>query len=290
MSSLDKKIEVFCQIPKGDGDFDGPEGIVQAIDGILFVSSGDGWIYTISKTREVKRFAKTGGRPLGLAFDRDENLYVCEAESGMICKITATGKVSTFSEGTSKQKMKAPNFAVFDERGWLYISDSGSSTLEKPVPDGAIFRIAPNGETEIFADNLFLPNGLAMRDDEAALYVIQTTEDNILRLAVNPDQSLGEIEVYSKNLETIPDGMAVDANGDFFVIAGGLDRIYQINPKGKVATFAEDPPPSTDYLFAAANCAFGGKDLTDLFISNLGGHISHITNVSQGQALYHQKF
>ncbi len=36
------EIEIYVHVPKGPGDFDGPEGIARAIDGAPYVSSGDG--------------------------------------------------------------------------------------------------------------------------------------------------------------------------------------------------------------------------------------------------------
>jgi sugar lactone lactonase YvrE len=175
---------------------------------------------------------------------------------------------------------------VFDEQGWLYISDSGSSTLDTPIPDGAIFRVSPLGECELFADGLYLPNGLAMHRGESALYVIQTTENNIVRLEIKPDHSLGARSVFAQGIDTVPDGMAFAENGDLYVIAAASDMIYRVTPDGHSSVFGHDP--EREGLFAAANCAFGGPERDQLLISNLGGHISRIANVAKGQLLYHQ--
>jgi len=288
---VDRKndIEIFTHIPKGPGDFDGPEGIVYATDGNLYITSGDGWVYRISETGKVDPFAEVTGRPLGIALDLTAQLYVCESKSGAIVRVKPNGQVAIVADHAGSRKMQAPNFAVFDERGWLYISDSGSSTLEKPQPDGAIFRISPNGECELFADNLFLPNGLAMRSGEFALYVAQSTENNVLRLEIKDDYSLGEIRVFADELNSVPDGMAFTQSGDLLVVAGGTDTIYSVSAGGQLEIFAQDPPPSTAQLFAAANCAFGGVNLDEIFITNLGGFISCLTGGPQGQPLYHQQ-
>ncbi len=283
------KIEIFTHIPKGPGDFDGPEGIVQATDGTLYVTSGDGWVYSISEMGQVDPFAEVTGRPLGIALDLAGQLYVCESKSGAIIRVSPSAHVSMVADRAGSRKMQAPNFAVFDERGWLYVSDSGSSTLDKPQPDGAIFRISPSGECELFADELFLPNGLAMRSGEFALYVAQSTEDNVLRLEIKDDYSLGEIRVFADELNSIPDGMAFTKSGDLLVIAGGTDTLYSVSGEGRSVIFIQDPPPSTAHLFAAANCAFGGANLDEIFITNLGGFISRVIGGPQGQLLYHQQ-
>lgn len=287
MSISAESIEIYKHIPKPNGEmFGGPEGIVYANDGSIYVGSGDGWIYRVSSEGQVKPFANTGGRPLGIAIDRNGALFICDVSASLVHRVTTSGQVSVFAQAAGEQQMQAPNFCVFDKQGWLYISDSGSSTLDTPVPDGVIFRVSPTGECEIFAKGLYLPNGLAIRQGESALYVIQTTEDNILRLEIGADNSLGAISVFAQGIDTIPDGMAFAENGDLYVIAAGSDTIYRVAPDGQPSVFGHDP--KREGLYAAANCAFGGPERDQLFISNLGGHISRIVNVSKGQPLYHQ--
>lgn len=285
MSIPIETIEVYKHIPKPSGEtFGGPEGIACANDGSIYVGSGDGWIYRVSSEGQVEPFANIGGRPLGIAIDRNGELFICGINA--VYRVTTSGQVSIFAQAAGKHHMQAPNFCVFDEQGWLYISDSGSSSLDTPVPDGAIFRASPDGECELFAEGLYLPNGLAMRNGESALYVIQTTEDNVLRLEIGADNSLGEISIFAQGIDTIPDGMAYAENCDLYVIAAGADMIYRVHPDGQPSVFAHDPERKG--LYAAANCAFGGPEGDQLFISNLGGHISRIANVSKGQPLYHQ--
>jgi sugar lactone lactonase YvrE len=57
------------------------EGIAIANDRRIFVGAQAGWIYVISPNGEVSQFAKTPGRPLGTAIDRQGNLSVCDWEA-----------------------------------------------------------------------------------------------------------------------------------------------------------------------------------------------------------------
>lgn len=77
MSIPVERVEIYKHIPKPiDEPFGGPEGIVCANDGSIYVGSGDGWIYRISEEGQVEPFANTGGRPLGIAIDRQDALSV----------------------------------------------------------------------------------------------------------------------------------------------------------------------------------------------------------------------
>jgi sugar lactone lactonase YvrE len=268
----------------------GAEGIAVAKDGRIFIGAEDGWIYVISPFGEITQFAKTPGRPLGIAIDKQTNLFVCDWDAHGVYKVTVNGNVSLFADSAGVHKMQFPNFCVFDDQGNLYVSDTGTSRRNAQIynPDGKIFLISPTGQCELFADGLYQANGLAMRGGESALYVIQTAVDNVLRLEIKPDGKLGKIRVYASNLDGSPDGMAFTASGDLLVVTGLHEIIYRVTTTGRTEIFLEDK--NAEKLIAPANPAFGGANLEDLYITNLiGNSVSRIKGVPQGQPLYHQK-
>jgi sugar lactone lactonase YvrE len=273
-------------------DLPGAEGIAVANDGQIFVGAEDGWIYVLSPNGEVTKFAKTPGRPLGIAIDRQRNLFVCDWDAHGVYKINTRGEVSLFADADTDgmYKMQFPNFCVFDDQGNLYVSDTGTSRRNAQIynPDGKIFRVSPTGQCELFANGLYQANGLAMRQGESALYVIQTAIDNVLRLEIKPDGKLGKIRVYASNLDGSPDGMAFTASGDLLVVTGLHEIIYRVTNTGRTEIFLQDK--NAEKLIAPANPAFGGTNLEDLYITNLiGNSVSKIKGVPRGQALYHQR-
>ena len=268
----------------------GAEGIAIANGGRIFIGAEDGWIYIISPQGEVSQFVKTPGRPLGIAIDKQGNLFVCDWDAHGVYKVTAKREVSLFADSDGTYQMQFLNFCVFDDQGNLYVSDTGTSRRNAQIynPDGKIFRISPTGHCELFADGLYQANGLAMRQGEVALYVIQTAVDNVLRLEIKPDGKLGKSRVYASNLDGSPDGMAFTASGDLLVVTGLHEIIYRVTTTGRTEIFLEDK--NAEKLIAPANPAFGGTDLNELYITNLiGNSVSRIKGVPRGQALYHQK-
>ena len=267
----------------------GAEGIAVANDGRIFIGAEDGWIYLITPNDEVMQYVKLPGRPLGIAMDRQENLFVCDWEAHGVYKVTPNGEVSLFADSDGMYKMQFPNFCVFDDQGNLYVSDTGTSRRGAQIrnPDGKIFRISPTGQCDLFANGLYQPNGLAIRRGESALYVIQTLIDHVLRLEIKPDGSLGKVSVYARYLDGSPDGMAFTESGDLLVVTGLHEIIYRVKPNGMTDIFLEDK--NAEKLIAPANPAFGGKNLDELYITNLlGNTVSRIKGVPRGQALYHQ--
>ena len=267
----------------------GAEGIAIANDGRIFIGAEDGWIYSIGPDGQVSQHVKLPGRPLGIAIDRQENLFVCDWEAHGVYKVPPGREVSLFADSAGIHKMQFPNFCVFDDSGNLYVSDTGSSRTQQQIhnPNGKIFRISPEGQCELFAEGLYQTNGLAMRRGDQALYVIQSLVDNVLRLEIKPDGSLGKVSVYARYLESIPDGMAFTESGDLLVVTGLHEIIYRVRPNGMTDIFLEDQ--NAERLVAPANPAFGGKDLDELYITNLmGNSVSRIKGVLRGQKLYHQ--
>ena len=272
-------------------DIPGAEGIAIANDGRIFVGAEDGWIYIITSNAEVSQFVKMPGRPLGVAIDQQNNLFVCDWDAHGVYKVTMTGAVSCFADAETggAHKMQFPNFCVFDDQGNLYISDTGTSRRHAQIynPDGKIFRLSPTGQCEMFADGLYQPNGLAMRQGESALYVIQSAVDNVLRLEIKPDGKVGTVRVYARNLDGMPDGMAFTESGDLLIVTGLHEIIYRVTTRGIQEIFLEDK--NAEKLISPANPAFGGKHLDELYITNLiGNSVSQVKGVPRGQPLFHQ--
>ena len=282
LPSIDQ-IETFAM------DIPGAEGIAMAADGRIFVSAGDGWIYVILPNGRLSQFVKMPGRPLGIAIDRQGNLFVCDWDAHGVYKVTQKGEISLFANSAGLHKMQFPNFCVFDGQGNLYVSDSGTSRRNSHIykPDGKIFRISATGQCELFAEGLYQPNGLAMRTGEAALYVIETAADLVLRVEVRANGKPGRVSVYARNLIGAPDGMAFTRDGDLLVVTGLHEIIYCITTTGRTEIFFEDR--HAEKLVGPANPAFGGKSLNELYVTNLiGNSVSRIKNAPPGQRLYHQ--
>ena len=69
----------------GLGEIDGPEDVILDADGNLYCGVRQGEIIRFLAPDHVKRevYAHVGGRPLGMAFDKDGGLVVCIAGMGL---------------------------------------------------------------------------------------------------------------------------------------------------------------------------------------------------------------
>ena len=103
-----------------------PEGVAVGPDGAVWCGNGAGDVLRIAPDgSSIERIASTGGFSLGLAFDGDGHLFVCDQRSAAAWRLDlATRALARFTP----PGILIPNFPVVDtERGFLYLSDSFGS-------------------------------------------------------------------------------------------------------------------------------------------------------------------
>jgi glucose/arabinose dehydrogenase len=83
----------------------------------------------------VSTFASGFDGPSGLAFDGSGNLYVANALSNLIDRVSPTGSVTLFATLLEGDRPGGPTFA---QDGNLYVVCSGSNGLDKVTPSGNV--------------------------------------------------------------------------------------------------------------------------------------------------------
>lgn len=252
--------------------FDHPEAVAWGPDGRAYAGGEAGQLYRFALEggglEEVTRI--DGGFLLGLAHDGDANTYACNDRSGCVHRITSDGKVTVYADGNAEQKMRVPNYPVFDDSGNLYVSDSGTWGGR----DGFIWKVAPGGKAEIWdrQANGFT-NGMCLSADGRFLYVVESCPPLISRIAITSDGSAGERSVVVELPRQVPDGIAFDMNGDLYISLYNPNIIYRLTATGKLITLYDDWEQLM--LVAPTNIAFGGSDMKTLIIASLCGWSVH---------------
>jgi len=165
----------------------------------------------------LSTFASGLSTPFGVAVDADGDLYVSNASSGTVSKVTAAGKVSTFASGFS-----FPGALAFDAAGNLYVADGGDGTVKKVTLAGAVSAVA-SGFIE--------PLGLAF-DAAGNLYVTDGEQGTVSE--VTP---AGTVSTFASGLDG-PEGLAFDSAGNLYVADNAGNTVSKVTPAGQVSTFA----------------------------------------------------
>ena len=131
--------------------------------------------------------------PTGVAVGADGNVYVgllsgapFPEGAAKVVRITPTGQVSDFATGLTA----VTGVAVGPDRN-VYVSEifrfnpAAAAAGGNPFGPGRVLRILPNGTTQVVADNLNTPNGLAF-DRTGNLFLVTgsvTPDGQVLRCA-----------------------------------------------------------------------------------------------------------
>jgi sugar lactone lactonase YvrE len=251
---------------------DHPEAVAWGPDQRAYAGGEDGQVYRFGLAdRSFEQFARVaGGFVLGLAHDADGNVYACDDRNACVHKITPDGAVSTYVTGNAEQKMRVPNYPAFDDDGNLFVSDSGDFGAK----NGVIWRVRPGGQAEIWdrSANGFT-NGMCLSADGRALYVVESSPPLISRLEIRRDGSAGERRVVVELPRQVPDGLALDQNGELYIAMYNPNIIYQYKANGELVTLYDDWEQLK--LVAPTNIAFGGADMKTLIIASLCGWAIH---------------
>ena len=248
-------------------ELDHPEAVAWGPDGKVYAGGEAGQVYRIDlETNTCEIFANTGGFLLGLAHDAAGNTYACDMGRQAVVKVAPDGDISTYADGTPDQKMRVPNYPVFDRDGNLYVSDSG----EWGDRDGFIWRVKPGGAADVWDQQANgFTNGMCLGPDGHSLYVVESTPPLISRIPINADGTAGKRTVVVELPRNVPDGVAFDIEGNLYISLYNPNIIYCYDTQGKLTILYDDWEQLI--LIAPTNIAFGGKDMKTLLIASLCG-------------------
>lgn len=236
------------------------EGPVWHPDGyLLFSDIPADTIYKWTLDGNLEKFRSPSGNSNGLTLDNQGRLVACEHGNRRVSRIESDGTVVVVADKYQGKRLNSPNDVVVKSDGSIYFTDPpyGVQPEERELDFQGVYRIAPDGALTLLADDFEKPNGLAFSPDEKILYVDDTERRHVRAFDVQPDGTLSNSRVFAELGEHRPDGMKIDVNGNIYVTAS---FVWVFDSTGKHLGNITTPD-------APANCAFGGPDNKDLFIT-----------------------
>jgi len=158
-------------------DLMNPTAIAFDHAGQMYVSSRfDGTVYRVAPNGTMSSYAEGMGIATGMAFDRDENLYVGD-RSGTIFKIARDRQIFVFA--TLEASVSAYHLAFGPHRD-LFVTGPTTSSFD------CVYKVDPQGSVSTFYRGLGRPQGLAF-DVQGNLYVAASLSGKRGIVKITPD-------------------------------------------------------------------------------------------------------
>ena len=216
----------------------GPEDIAVDNAGRIYGGTQDGHIKRINTDGSVETWVTTGGRPLGLHFDQQQNLIVCDAFKGLL-SIDPTATITTLATSAEGVDFKFTNDVDIANDGKIYFTDASNKwnqhqyklDLLETKPYGRFLVYDPSTKiTTVLINDLYFANGVALSKDESFALVNETWRYRVLRHWLKGGKA-GTTEVFIDNLPGLPDGISSNDQGDFWLALptprlGDVDKMH----------------------------------------------------------------
>ncbi|HIC89749.1 MAG TPA: hypothetical protein EYP04_10170 [Anaerolineae bacterium] len=193
--------------------------------------------------------------PADVTVDEAGNLYVADTNNHRIRRISAEGQVTTFAgkpgsgfaagyaDGPAADaRFNKPQGIAVDQKGNVYVADTGNQRIRVITPDGQVRTLAGTGEAG-YADGpassarFNYPMGIAV-DAKGNVYVADSANHRIRKIA--PDGIVSTVAGsgqggYADGLNAqaqfrLPTDVAVGPDGALYVADSGNHRIRKVVP------------------------------------------------------------
>ena len=202
----------------------GPEDVAVDQQGRIYAGTQDGFIKRVLTDGTVETWADTGGRPLGLHFDHQDNLVVCDAYKGLL-SINPAGEITVLSTVANGRPFGFLDDVDIASDGKIYFTDASSKwnqgnymlDLLETRPYGRFLVYSPaDRTTTTLIDEMYFSNGVAISELEDFVLINETWRYRVIRYWIKGKKA-GTHDIFIDNLPGFPDGISANRNGRFWL-------------------------------------------------------------------------
>ena len=223
----------------GLGILDGAEDVIFDRQDRLYTGSRQGEILRFQPPDYTRRevFAHIGGSPLGMAFDKDDNLVVCVAGMGLY-QVSPEGKATLLTAETNRSltsvvddsTMKLADDCDILPDGRIVFSEATvrfemhdwyADALESRGNGRIIVHDPRNGTTRTLLSNLVFPNGVCTAFDGQSVLFAESWACRISRYYFAGPKA-GTLERVIEGLPGYPDNINRASDGTYWLALMGM--------------------------------------------------------------------
>lgn len=227
-------------------------------------------------------------RVVGAAVPRRDSGLMLAVDDGFATFDLDSGEVTVVAAVEEHDPITRMNDGRCDPHGRFWAGTMAYEALKHPGR-GSLYCLEPDGSVRKTLGDVSISNGIDWSPDGRTMYYIDTLRFAVEAFEFDPDAGeLGErrtvVNIGSAGEDLVgPDGLTVDAEGGLWVAVYGGSSVRRYAPDGELDMVVE--LPVTD----VTSCAFGGPDLSDLYITSASHWLSPAARATQPLAggLFH---
>ncbi|TIU74676.1 MAG: ABC transporter permease [Mesorhizobium sp.] len=223
----------------GLGFLDGAEDVIFDRQDRLYTGSRQGDILRFQPPHYTQSevFAHIGGSPLGMAFDRDDNLVICVAGMGLY-QVSPAGEVKLLTAETNRSltsvvddsTMKLADDCDILPDGRIVFSEATvrfemhdwyADALESRGNGRIIVHDPKSGSTRTLLSNLVFPNGICTAFDGQSVLFAESWACRISRYYFDGPKK-GKVERVIEGLPGYPDNINRASDGTYWLALMGM--------------------------------------------------------------------
>jgi len=223
----------------GLGRIEGPEDVILDRDDNLYAGSRHGDIvrFLPPDYERMEIFAHIGGTPLGMAFDKHDNLYVCIGGMGLY-RVTPERKVEKVTDETNRSyasvnddsRLRLADDLDISDDGRIFFSEAtvryemhewATDGLEARGNGRIICYDTRTGKTHTVLRDLKFPNGVCIASDGQSFLFAETWGCTVKRHWFDGPKK-GTTELVLDNLPGFPDNINNSSDGNYWMSLVGM--------------------------------------------------------------------
>lgn len=275
------------------GEIKGPEEVAVDSFGRVYGGTADGKIMVLSPDGKLDVFAETFGRPLGMQFDKNENLIVCDSFKGLL-SINTQGEITVLATSVNGVPFKFTDALDISSDGMIYFTDASDKygqteylfDLLESQPHGRLLSYDPaTGQIKQLLNDLYFANGVALSQQEDFVLVNETYRYRIVRYWLKGPKA-GTHDIFIDNLPGFPDNISSNDKGTFWLALFTVrnDAIDKLHPYPFLKTLMSKLPKSLWPKPKPYGIVLGLNekgDITQSLQDPTGKHLKEITSARE---------
>jgi sugar lactone lactonase YvrE len=200
------------------------------------------------------------GRPVGAAVPTASGSIALAIEDGFAILDPATRRLETIAAVAAAGTMMNDGTCDPGGRFWAGTKDADG---ERPI--GSLYRLDPDRSVVEVLTGIAISNGLAWSADGRTMFYIDSPTYGIDVFDVDP--TTGDVSNRRRLVDLprgygLPDGMTIDEEGSLWVAFWSGSAVRRFAPDGHLVSEVRFP------VSQVTSCAFGGEDLSDLYVTS----------------------